>query len=146
MCVCSTLNRNISINTLATLKHLIPISQTLQHIHFLSMRARPTHAHLCVMCYSVGRSGRNRCALPLARLPIPIPPFSTFNLSCKPVNLKFRLRELTSCLCCAAAWTVCFEGSVTGLDATETGNEFSQLKFYFISLFRREAHYFPLGD
>ena len=48
------------------------------------------------------------------------------NQTCK---LKFRLRELTSCLCSTAAPAVCFKGCVADLDATETGNEFSQLKF-----------------
>ena len=33
------------------------------------------------------------------------------------------LRELTSCLCSAAAWAVCFEYSVAGVNATGTGNE-----------------------
>ena len=42
--------------------------------------------------------------------------------------LKLRLRELTSCLCSPTALAVCFEGRMAGLDATETGNEFSQLK------------------
>ena len=41
-------------------------------------------------------------------------------------KLKFRLGELTSCLCSAAASAVCFEGRVAGLDAAETGNELSQ--------------------
>ena len=49
-------------------------------------------------------------------------------------KLKCRLRELTSCLCSAAALAVCLKGRVAGLDATETGIEFSQLKFYFTSL------------
>ena len=35
------------------------------------------------------------------------------------------MRDLTSCLCSAAAWAVCFEGSVAGVNATETGNEVS---------------------
>ena len=48
------------------------------------------------------------------------------NQACK---LKFRLKDLTSCLCSAAAPAVCFKGLVAGVDATETGNEFSQLKF-----------------
>ena len=30
-------------------------------------------------------------------------------------QFKFRLRELTSCLCSAAAWAVCFEGCVADL-------------------------------
>ena len=51
-------------------------------------------------------------------------------LACKQ---KFRLRELTSCLCSAAASAVCFEGLVAGLDATETGNELSQ-QFEFTGL------------
>ena len=44
-------------------------------------------------------------------------------------ELKFRLREHTSCLCSAAALAVCFKGRMAGQDARETGNEFSQLKF-----------------
>ena len=44
-------------------------------------------------------------------------------------KLKFRLRELTSCLCSASACAVCFEGRMAGLDTTETGYEFSQPKF-----------------
>ena len=36
------------------------------------------------------------------------------------------MRVLTSCLCSAAAWAVCFEGSVAGANATVTGNEVSQ--------------------
>ena len=44
-------------------------------------------------------------------------------------KLKFRLRELTSCLCSAAALAVCFEDCVADLDATETGNKLSQLNF-----------------
>ena len=43
----------------------------------------------------------------------------TLKQACK---LKFKLRELTSCLGSAAALTVCFEFRVAGLDATETGN------------------------
>ena len=48
--------------------------------------------------------------------------------------LKFKLRELPSCLCSAAAWAVCFEGSVAGVNATETGNEVSQPTLEFTSL------------
>ena len=44
-------------------------------------------------------------------------------------KLKFRLRDLTFCLCSTAASTVCFEGPLSGLDATETGSELSQPKF-----------------
>ena len=44
-------------------------------------------------------------------------------------KLKFRLRELFSCLCSAAAQAICFEGSLAGLDATETGNVLSQATF-----------------
>ena len=40
--------------------------------------------------------------------------------------LKFKFRDFTSCLCSAAAWAVCFERSVAGVNATETGNEVSQ--------------------
>ena len=54
-----------------------------------------------------------------------------YDQACK---LKFRLRELNSCLYSAAASAVCFEGRVAGLDATETENEFSQLRFWFTSL------------
>jgi len=43
-----------------------------------------------------------------------------------PVNSNIKLRELTSCLCSAAASAVCFEARVAGLDKTETGNELSQ--------------------
>ena len=46
----------------------------------------------------------------------------THNQACK---LKFRLRDFISCLCPAA---VCFKGRVAGVDAIETGTEFSQLK------------------
>ena len=49
-------------------------------------------------------------------------------------ELKFRLREFTSCLCSAAALVVCFEGRLAGLDATETGNELSQPTFELTSL------------
>ena len=49
-------------------------------------------------------------------------------------KLKFRLRELTSCLCSAAAWAVCFEGSVAGVNATETGNVVSQPTLEFTPL------------
>ena len=44
-------------------------------------------------------------------------------------KLKFRLRELTSCLCSAAAPAVCFKGCMAGLDTTETGIDIYQLKF-----------------
>ena len=43
-------------------------------------------------------------------------------------KLKFRLGELTSCLCSAAAKAVFFEGCLAGADATDTGNELSQPK------------------
>ena len=49
-------------------------------------------------------------------------------------KLKFRLRELTSCLCSLAAWAICFESRVAGLDTTETGNEVSQPTLQFTSL------------
>ena len=52
--------------------------------------------------------------------------------------LQFRLRELNSCKCSAAAPAVCFKGRVAGPDATETGNELSQLKFQFSSLLINE--------
>ena len=41
-------------------------------------------------------------------------------------KLKFKLRDFTSSLCSAAAWAVCFEGSVAGVNATETGDDVSQ--------------------
>ena len=44
-------------------------------------------------------------------------------------KLKFRLRDLTSYLCSAAAPAVCLKGRVAGVDATERGNVVSQLKF-----------------
>ena len=44
-------------------------------------------------------------------------------------KLKVRLRGLTSCLCSTAAPAVCFKGRVASLDATETGNDFTQLEF-----------------
>ena len=44
------------------------------------------------------------------------------------------MRDFTSCLCSAAAWAVCFEGSVAGVNATETGNEVSQPTLEFTSL------------
>ena len=44
-------------------------------------------------------------------------------------KLKFRLRDLTSCLCSAAAPGFCFKGREAGVDTIETGNEFSQHKF-----------------
>ena len=59
---------------------------------------------------------------------------STEEQACK---LKLRLRELTSCLCSAAASAVCFEGHMAGLDATETGKELSQPQFEFTSLPKR---------
>ena len=49
--------------------------------------------------------------------------------------LKFMLRDFTSCLCSAASWAVCFEGSVAGVKATQTGNEVSQPALEFTSLF-----------
>ena len=55
----------------------------------------------------------------------------TKNQACK---LKFRLRELMSCFCSAAASAVCFEGRVAGLYAIETGNKLSQTKFEFKGL------------
>ena len=48
------------------------------------------------------------------------------------------MRELTSCLCSAASWAVCFEGSVDAVDAvneSKTGNEVSQPTLEFTSLF-----------
>ena len=48
--------------------------------------------------------------------------------NCQACKLKIRLIDLTSCLCSAAALAVCFKGRVAGVDAMETGNEFSQLK------------------
>ena len=52
-------------------------------------------------------------------------------------KLKFRLREhflAHPVFVPPAALAVCFEGSVAGLDATETGNELSQPTFEFTSL------------
>ena len=40
-------------------------------------------------------------------------------------KLEFRLRELTSCLCSAAASTASFECHVAVLNTTESGNELS---------------------
>ena len=48
--------------------------------------------------------------------------------------IKFKLRDFTSCLCSAAAWAVCFEGSVAGVKATEAGNEVSQPTLELTSL------------
>ena len=48
--------------------------------------------------------------------------------------LKFKLRDFTLCLCFAAAWAVCFEGSVTGVNATDTRNEVSQPTIEFTPL------------
>ena len=56
----------------------------------------------------------------------------------KACKIKFRLRELISCLCSAAALAVCFEGRVAGLEATETGNEISQPKFELARLLRSQ--------
>ena len=53
-------------------------------------------------------------------------------------KLKFRLTELTSCLRSAPAPAVFFKGGVAGVEATETGTEFSQLKYLFTSLFRKQ--------
>ena len=53
-------------------------------------------------------------------------------------KLKFRLRDLNSCLCSAAALAVSFEGCMSGLNATETGSELSQPKFQFTSLMLRQ--------
>ena len=44
------------------------------------------------------------------------------------------LRDVTSCLCSAVAWAVSFEGSVAGVNATETGNEVSQPTLEFTCL------------
>ena len=46
-------------------------------------------------------------------------------------ELKFGLRELTSCLCSAATSAVCFEGH---LDTKGTVNELSQPEFEFTGL------------
>ena len=40
--------------------------------------------------------------------------------------LKFKLSDFTSCICSVAAWAVCSEGSVAGVNATEAGNVVSQ--------------------
>ena len=50
------------------------------------------------------------------------------------LHTSLQLRELTSCLCSAAAWAVCFEASVAGVNATETGNEVSQPTLEFTPL------------
>ena len=54
-----------------------------------------------------------------------------YQQACQP---KFKLRDFTSCLCSAAAWAVRFEGSVAGVNATETGNEVSQPTLQLASL------------
>ena len=64
-----------------------------------------------------------------------------YDQACK---LKFRLKELYSCLCSAAASAVCFEGCLIGLDRTETRNELSQPKIYFTPLFMGENLIHPL--
>ena len=52
----------------------------------------------------------------------------------KACEFKCRLRELLPCLCSAAAFAVCLEGRLAGLNATETGNELSQPTFYYAQL------------
>ena len=69
--------------------------------------------------------GERRCHLARSAICKSERDFS-YTQACK---LKFRLRDFTSCLCSAAAPAVCFKGCVAGVDAIETGNEFSQLKF-----------------
>ena len=49
------------------------------------------------------------------------------------------VRELTSCLCSTAALADCFEGCLASLKGTETGNELSQCKFQFTSLYHGET-------
>ena len=44
-------------------------------------------------------------------------------------KLQFRLRDITSCLYSVAALAICYKGRVAGVDGTEAGKEFSQLKF-----------------
>ena len=61
-------------------------------------------------------------------------------LVCK---LKYRLREVTSCWCSAAALAICFEGRVAGLDAAITGNKLYQLKFEFTSLLINASSFLP---
>ena len=53
-------------------------------------------------------------------------------------------RGMCSCLCSTAAPAVCFKGCVAGVDATETRNEFSQLKFQFTSLLLKERGAFGI--
>ena len=63
-------------------------------------------------------------------------------------QLKFRLRELTSCFYSAAASTACFEGQTSnqsqawsnGLGATETGNELSHPKSEFTNLVKTNQY------
>ena len=62
------------------------------------------------------------------------PPSLLYEQDCK---LKFRLRELTSCLCSTAASAVCFEVHVADLDS-KTGHELSQPTFEFTSLFMKQ--------
>ena len=54
-----------------------------------------------------------------------------YNQACK---FKFRLKDLTSCLCSAASPAFCFKDRVAGVNATETGNELSQPTLEFTSL------------
>ena len=49
-------------------------------------------------------------------------------------KFRFRLRELTTCSCFAAASVVCLECHMAGLNTIETGNELSQPQFEFTGL------------
>ena len=64
-------------------------------------------------------------ALITSRNKTKMPQCFTYLQACK---YKFRLRDLTSCSCSAAASAVCFECQVAVVDTTETGSEFSQPK------------------
>ena len=75
--------------------------------HFRRVRASSYWGHVHKMSTVVGEGGS------------PKADESTNKQTCK---LKFRLRELTSCLCSAAAPAVCFEGCVAGADAIETAS------------------------
>ena len=49
-----------------------------------------------------------------------------------------KLRDFTSGLCSAAAWAASFEGSVAGLNATDTGNGVCQPTLEFTPLLKTE--------
>ena len=52
------------------------------------------------------------------------------------------MRDFTSCLCSTATWAMCFEGSVAGVNATETGNKASQPTLEFAPLLMSYVSYF----